>query len=268
MIVNTVEAIEVIRKRTDLVPEIALVLGSGLGNLADALTDVVTIASSDLPGYPQSTVEGHSGSLLFGRLEGRDVLFLKGRVHFYEGYDIQEVVFPISLIARLGIRNLLVTNAAGGSNPSFLPGTIMFIEDHINFGFANPLIGHPGDGPRFPDMSAPYDRDWIADARDIATGLQIRTAVGTYFWTPGPSYETPAEVRAYRTLGADAIGMSTVPEVTAARYYGLRVLGISTITNKAAGISPTALSHAEVLEVGQTVRHDLEKLIRGIVKHL
>ena len=268
MIVNTDAALKAIRTRTDMEPEIALILGSGLGHLADALDQSVVIPSSEIPGYPASTVQGHSGSLVFGTLEDRAVLFVKGRVHYYEGYNILQVVYPVSLVAGLGVPKLLVTNAAGGANPAFDPGTIMFIEDHINFGFANPLIGPPGEGPRFPDMSEPYDLDWLSRARTIATRLKVQTKVGTYFWTPGPSYETPAEVRAYRMLGADAIGMSTVPEVTAARYYGLEVMGISTITNKAAGISSTALSHTEVLEVGLSVRKDLERLIRGIIANL
>ena len=268
MISRTAEALQIVQSKIGRRPDIALILGSGLGSLADSIENPFSIATSDLPGYPVSTVAGHSGQLIFGELEDKYVVFVKGRIHYYEGYSIRDIVFPISLLSALGIDRLLVTNAAGGSNPLFDPGTLMFIEDHINFGFANPLVGEIEVGPRFPDMSNPYDLEWLGQARRISTDLKVATEVGTYFWTPGPSYETPAEVKAYRSLGADAIGMSTVPEVTAARYYDMKVLGISTITNKAAGMSSEVLAHEDVLAVGRGVRVDLETLVRGIVKAL
>lgn len=265
MIEATSAAARQIKADIDFVPDIGLILGSGLGSLADGMDGGVTFSAGELEGYPESTVDGHEGKLIFGEFEGRNVVFVKGRLHYYEGYDIQDVVFPVSLLASLGVKRLLVTNAAGGANPLFDPGTLMFIEDHINMGFANPLIGPPGDGPRFPDMSAPYDPDWLKEARDLARDLAIQTERGTYLWTPGPSYETRAEVKAFRSMGADAIGMSTVPEVIAAVYHGMKVLGLSTITNKATGMSDELLSHADVLEVGKSVRTRLEKLVRAIV---
>lgn len=263
---KTDKAAEQIRSVIDYKPDLALILGSGLGSLADGMSNGTIFKSSELDAYPESTVEGHEGQLIFGEFEGRKVVFVKGRLHYYEGYDITDVVFPVRLLAALGVKRLLVTNAAGGANPLFAPGTLMFIEDHINMGFANPLIGPPGDGPRFPDMSSPYDLTWLEQARDIARELEIQTERGTYLWTPGPSYETKAEVKAFRLMGADAIGMSTVPEVIAAVYHGMKVLGLSTITNKATGLSEEVLSHEDVLEVGKSVRTRLEKLVRGIVR--
>ena len=265
MIARTEAAKKQILSVVDSPPEVALILGSGLGSLAESIENPIVFKSSDLKDYPESTVEGHDGQLIFGEIEGRRAVIVKGRLHYYEGYTIQDVVFPISLLAAIGVERLLVTNAAGGANPQFGPGTLMFIDDHINMGFANPLIGSADDGPRFPDMSAPYDKVWLEESREIARDLGIQTEVGTYFWTPGPSYETKAEVKAYRKMGADAIGMSTVPEVIAATYYAIRVLGISTITNKATGLSDEILAHEDVLEVGLSVRSRLEKLVRGIV---
>ena len=260
-------ALDAVRARTDLVPETALVLGSGLGALADAADDALTISTTDLPGYPRSTVAGHAGRLVFGRLEGRPVLFVQGRVHAYEGHALADVTLPVRLAHALGVRRLLVTNAAGGINPSFQPGTLMFIDDHVNVAFHSPLAGPElYGGPRFQDQSAPYDRAWLDAAEQLALREGIRTRRGVYAWVAGPSYETPAEIRMLRLFGADAVGMSTVPEVLMARQLGLRVLGVSTITNAAAGLNATPLVHDEVLEVGRRVRADLERLIRAIVR--
>ena len=248
-------------------PEVALVLGSGLGDLAEAAEDAVAVAAHTLPGYPASTVAGHQGRLVFGRLEGRGVVFVQGRLHLYEGHPMRAVTFPIRLVHALGARSVLVTNAAGGINPLFRPGTIMFITDHLNLSFASPLAGPNRDGgPRFPDMSAPYDPAWLERAERVALQLGIDTRRGTYLWTHGPSYETKAEIRAFARLGADAVGMSTVPEVLQARYLDLRVLGISTITNPAAGLGTEPLAHEDVLAVGRRMRGALERLLRGILR--
>ncbi len=260
-------AVDLIREKESRRPEFALILGSGLGALADAAKDATAFETASIPGYPPSTVEGHRGRIVFGTLEGKEVVFLQGRVHSYEGHAPRAVTFPIRLLHALGVRRLLVTNAAGGINRRFKPGTLMFITDHINFAFANPLAGPNVDGgPRFPDMSAPYDPDWIDDAERWALGEQLHTERGVYVWTLGPSYETKAEVRMLEKLGADAVGMSTVPEVIQAQYFGMRVMGISTITNPAAGLSPSPLNHEEVLEVGRRVRGDLERLVRRIIR--
>lgn len=259
-------AVDLIRETERRRPELGLILGSGLGALADAAEEAVAFETSALPGYPPSTVEGHRGRIVFGRLEGREVVFLQGRVHSYEGHAPRAVTFPIRLLYALGVRRLLVTNAAGGIHRRFAPGTLMFITDHINFAFRNPLVGPNVDGgPRFPDMSAPYDPAWIDRAEEEALKAGIRTERGVYVWTFGPSYETPAEVRAVERMGADAVGMSTVPEVVQATYLGMRVLGISTITNPAAGLSPEPLNHEEVLEVGRQVRDRLERLVRAVI---
>ncbi len=264
---DAARAAEVLRARGVPAPELALVLGSGLGALAEDAEETVSVPAADLPGYPHSTVEGHHGRLVFGRLEGRRVVFVQGRVHYYEGHPARALGFPVRLVHALGARRLLVTNAAGGIDPVFGPGTLMFITDHINLAFASPLSGpNPPGGPRFPDMSAPYDPDWLDRAERVALDLGIATRRGVYLWTQGPSYETKAEIRAFARLGADAIGMSTVPEVIQARHLGMQVLGLSTITNPAAGVGAEGLAHADVLEVGRRVRRKLSRLVRGIVR--
>jgi purine-nucleoside phosphorylase len=263
---------EAIRHAADLLreagapePEMVLILGSGLGGLADAAENPMVFPTEEVPGYPRSTVEGHAGRLVFGTLEGRTVLFVQGRVHLYEGHGPQAVVFPVRLAHALGARRMLVTNAAGGVNPAFLPGTLMFITDHINMAGASPLAGpvFPGE-TRFPDMSAPYDPDWIDRAERLALDRRIATRRGVYLWTAGPSYETKAEIRFFRAIGADAVGMSTVPEVIVAAGLGMQVLGISAITNLAAGLQ-ASLNHEEVLEVGRQVRDRFTELVRAIV---
>lgn len=267
-------AAEVIREQVPRRPTVALVLGSGLGMLADDAEDTTVISASDLPGYPESTVEGHHGQLVFGRLEETDVVFIQGRVHLYEGHPVQALAYPVRLVYELGARRLLVTNAAGGINPAFEPGAVMFITDHINMAHTSPLIGH-ARAPREADRQegAPvtqrgpyYNREWVEAAEGVARDLGIATERGTYIWTTGPSYETKAEIRAFERMGADAVGMSTVPEVIQAHQLGMRVLGLSTITNFAAGLGPEPLDHADVLEVGKRVRKALSRLVRGIVR--
>jgi purine-nucleoside phosphorylase len=257
----------VLRTRIRATPDIALILGSGLGSLADALEEPVAVPTTELPHYPTSTAPGHKGRLVFGMLEGRRVACVQGRVHLYEGVTVQQIVFPVRLLHALGVRRLLVTNAAGGINPTFREGDLMFIADHINFAAENPLIGPPRtDGPRFPDMSAPYDPAWLERALEAARREGIPVQTGVYLWTKGPSYETRAEIRMYRTMGADAVGMSTVPEVIQARYLGLDVLGVSAITNLATGLSPVPLRHEDVLEAGWRLRERAERLVRALLR--
>lgn len=248
-------------------PDYAIILGSGLGPLADAVEDAIVIPTQEIPGYPRSTAPGHQGRLVFGLLEGKRVAVIQGRVHFYEGYTARKVTFPIRLVHALGAKKLLVTNAAGGINPRFKPGTLMFISDHINAAFANPLIGPNLDGgPRFPDLQNVYDAAWLDQAEQAALKAGITTRRGVYLWTQGPSYETKAEIGLFRNMGADAVGMSTVPEVLQANYLGMQVLGISTITNPAAGLSAIPLNHDDVLEVGQSIKATLEHLVRLILQ--
>jgi purine-nucleoside phosphorylase len=260
------KALNFIGRRTARRASIGIILGSGLGALTDSLEDAEEIETREIPGYPTSTVEGHRGQLLFGRLGGVEVAVVRGRVHMYEGYSARDVVFPVRLLHALGVRRLIVTNAAGGINPEFRPGTLMFIHDHINFAFANPLVGpNDGGGPRFPDMSAPYDIAWLEQAEAVAKAEGIETRRGVYLWTMGPSYETKAEVEAFRRLGADAAGMSTVPEVIEAVYLGMSVLGLSTITNLAAGLSTQPLTHDEVMQVGRESSEIISRLFTAIV---
>jgi len=260
------DALAFLRTRTDAQPEIALVLGSGLGSLADAAENAVRIPTAEIPGYPRSTVAGHAGELVFGTLEGRSVLFVNGRVHLYEGHAPRAVTFPVRLAHALGCRRLLLTNAAGGLHPNLHAGSLMLIEDHLNLTFASPLAGPVDAGAvRFPDQSAPYNTAWRDRAEAAALGLGIRLHRGTYAWTTGPSYETPAEIRMFARLGADAVGMSTVPETLQASALGMDVLGISAITNRAAGLGDAVLAHEDVLEVGRRLRGDLERLVRALV---
>ncbi len=254
------------RTHTDIHPELALVLGSGLGALADEVEDAVVIPTDELPGYPQSTVKGHAGKLVFGTLEGRKVLFIQGRVHLYEGHHPRTLGVAVRLAHALGARHLILTNAAGGLNPDWKPGTLMLITDHINLAMRSPLTGPVEDGEvRFPDMSSPYDPEWSAQAEKLALHRNLLVRRGVYLWTAGPSYETPAEINFFRQIGADAVGMSTVPEAIQAAALGMKVLGISTITNLAAGLQGKSLNHEEVLEVGNEVREHLGDWIRALV---
>ena len=246
---------------------IGIILGSGLGPFADELEEAVVIDSGDIPHYPVSTVEGHAGRWVFGKVGGVDVLAMQGRVHAYEGYSVSAVTYPVQLMAEIGVRTLIVTNAAGAVNPRLQPGDLMLIADHVNLMFDNPLFG-PSDprlGPRFPDMSEPYSADLIAMAESAALDLGIPVRKGVLVASKGPTYETAAEVVMYGRIGGDAATMSTVPEVIAAVYRGMRVLGISCITNLATGLSERPLSHDEVVEVGQQVREKFAALIRAVV---
>jgi len=262
-----------IKSKTKERPKIAIILGSGLGSLADALENPVFISFNDLPHWPVSTVPGHAGRLVIGKLEGQSVMVMQGRIHFYEGYTMQQVTLPIRVMQRLGIETLVVTNAAGGVNPEFMPGDLMLITDHINFvglaGF-NPLFGPNVDelGPRFPDMSQAYDRELIKLARLAATESSVELREGIYIGLSGPSFEGPADLRFLRLIGADAVGMSTVSEVTVARHGNTRVLGISGISNKANLDGSSITTHEEVLEAGRVIAPKMERLIRSILKKL
>ena len=247
-------------------PEVAIVLGSGLGGLAEKVEDAVRIPYDGIPGFHVPTVQGHKGELVAGALGGVAVIMQSGRFHMYEGHAVQETVLPVRVFASLGVKTLIVTNAAGGIRRAFGPGTLMCISDHINLTGRNPLVGAvlPGE-TRFPDMSVAYDADLRALASRVALAQGTRLDEGVYCALLGPTYETPAEIRMLERLGGDAVGMSTVPEVIIARARGMRVLGISTITNAAAGISHGALGHAEVMEVANQVSEKLTRLVAGVI---
>ncbi len=250
-----------------------MILGSGLGGLAEAVNHPIFLPYSEIPSWPVSTVEGHAGRLVIGELEGKQVLVMQGRVHYYEGYSITQVGLPVRVMQRLGAHTLIVTNAAGGVNPDYVPGDLMLITDHINLpGMAglNPLYGPNIDelGPRFPDMSQAYDRQLLELARQVAGQAGIRIQEGIYIFLSGPSFETPADLRFLRAIGVDAVGMSTVPEVTIARHGGMRVLGVSGISNKANLDGNTITNHEEVLEAGKVIVPKLTTLIRGVLKGL
>lgn len=251
-------------------PKIGLILGSGLGVLADDIENPVKIPYNEIPGFPVSTVEGHAGQLVCGQLSGVEVIAMQGRFHYYEGYSMDKVTFPVRVMKELGIERLIVTNAAGGVNESFEPGDLMIITDHINNMGTNPLIG-PNDsrfGVRFPDMSEAYSKNLRGIAKEVAEKCNITIKEGVYVGNPGPVYETPAEVRMARTMGGDAVGMSTVPEVIVARHSGLEVLGISCISNMAAGILDQPLSHDEVIETTEKVKSSFLLLVNEIVKSI
>lgn len=248
--------------------EIGMILGSGLGGSISGLTDEKTIAYRDIPGFPTPTVPGHSGEWACGDLHGKRAAIMRGRFHYYEGYAIDEVTMPVRVMQRLGVKTLIVTNAAGGVNTGFQPGDLMLIRDMINYSGVNPLIGPNLDafGPRFPDMSRAFDDGLCGVAARCAQARGLTLREGVYMWFSGPSFETPAEIRLARALGADAVGMSTVPETIVARHGGLRVLGISCITNMAAGILDQPLNHEEVLETGNRVKASFSGLIDEIVE--
>jgi purine-nucleoside phosphorylase len=247
-------------------PSVGIILGSGLGGLAGRIAGAISVPFADVPGFPAATVVGHAGRLIAGTLAGRRVVALAGRFHMYEGHDASIAGFPVRVLHALGARTLFVSNAAGGINPAFAPGDLMLIRDHINLMFRNPLIGgvEPGD-ERFPDMSQPYDDVLAQLLRDQASALGFALREGVYSGLLGPTYETPAEVRMLARLGADAVGMSTVPEVIVGRAIGMRVAGVSCITNHAAGISTHPLSHAEVLETTALVGQRFETLVERFV---
>jgi purine-nucleoside phosphorylase len=263
-------AAKFILSKTKLRPKIALVLGSGLGAFADELTDAVGIPYEKIPHFPRSTAVGHAGVLVIGKVGGIAVAAMKGRVHLYEGYSAREVAFAMRVFGRLGIRSVILTNAAGGINLEFKQGALVVIRDHINLQGANPLIG-PNDerfGPRFPDMTQAYWRPYREIALEEAKRLGIDTHEGVYAALTGPSYETPAEIRHLRAISADLVGMSTVPEVTAANHMGIRVLGISCVTNMAAGIFDRPLDHSEVLETGERVKGQFIALLRAVLPRI
>lgn len=261
------EAVAMIQERSPLRPAIGLVLGSGLGAFAKTLEGATRIPYADIPHFPRSTVSGHQGELVIGTSGGVPVAVLAGRSHYYEGHPLADVVFPVRVLARSGVRSLVVTNAAGSVNVDFRPGELMIIDDHINF-IGNPLIGPNEEalGPRFPDMSDAYDPTLrgIAEKACAAAGVPARH--GVYIAMTGPSYETPAEIRMARALGADAVGMSTAPEVVAARHMGVRVVGLSCLTNMAAGVLKKKLDHKEVLEVGEKVKDSLMGVLARVVQ--
>jgi purine-nucleoside phosphorylase len=265
------EAAASIRARCGALPETAIVLGSGLGDFSSTLRDAVPLAYADVPHWPASAVIGHAGQLVVGGVSGKRVAVLSGRVHLYEGHAASTVVFGIRVMGRLGVRRVILTNAAGGVNTTFAQGALMIIDDHINLlPGRNPLIG-PNDerfGPRFPDMTEVYSARLRAVADEAARARNIPVTHGVYLATEGPSYETPAEIRFFRTIGADAVGMSTVPEAIAARHMGLDVLGISCITNMAAGVLPRPIDHHEVLETTQRVRGAFGALLEGIIERV
>ncbi len=264
------KAADYIRARISAPPTVGLILGSGLGVLGSEVEEAAVLAYEDIPGFPVSTVEGHAGNLVIGQLEGNRVVVLQGRFHYYEGYSMDEVVFPVRVMKLLGVETIIVTNAAGGVNTSFSAGDLMLITDHIKFFTDSPLRGtNIADfGPRFNDMGDAYTARLRGVAREVAASLGIPVHEGVYAHMPGPSFETPAEIRMLRTLGADAVGMSTVPEVITAAHAGMRVLGISAISNMAAGVLDQPLNHEEVMEMGRQIQDAFVSLVRGVVRRL
>lgn len=262
---ETVKYIE--EKIGDIKPKIAIVLGSGLGILAEEITEKIVIPYKEIPNFPVSTVVGHAGELIIGKLEGKTILAMNGRAHYYEGYDLKEATFPIRVFKLLGIEELILTNAAGGVNIEYKPGDFMIIKDHLSF-FAESVLRGPNDdefGPRFPDMSEVYKKDKIEQLEEIIQKHTGRAKVGVYAYMKGPTYETPAEIRALRTLGADAVGMSTVPEAVVANHCGLNVVAVSCITNMAAGILNQKLSHEEVNETANRVKVIFKEIIKEYI---
>lgn len=270
MINHLVEATTFIQEKIEKKPTVGLILGSGLGMLAEEIKQPVKIKYDVIPGFPVSTVEGHAGQLVIGDLQGVQVIAMQGRFHYYEGYGLDAVTFPVRVMKQLGVEKLVVTNAAGGVNTHFEPGNLMLITDHINNTGTSPLIG-PNDndqGVRFPDLSQAYDRNLQKLAKEVAKDLSIDLKEGTYVWNTGPTYETPAEIKMFQVIGGDAVGMSTVPEVMVARHVGLDVLGISCISNMAAGILDQPLNHEEVIETTEKVRGDFLALVKHILAKL
>lgn len=263
-------AVNYMKNNVTVEPEIGLILGSGLGVLADEIEDAAVIKYEDIPDFPVSTVSGHAGQFVIGNLEGHRVIAMQGRFHYYEGYSLKEVTIPVRVMKLLGIEKLLVTNAAGGVNLNYEPGDFMIISDHINLMGDNPLRGQNEDdfGPRFPDMSEAYSENLIKLAEKVAADSGIITRKGVYVAVTGPSYETPAEIRYFRKIGIDAVGMSTVPEVIAANHMGMEVLGISCITNMAAGVLPKPLNHEDVMKIAEKVKPEFIKLLRNILREM
>jgi purine-nucleoside phosphorylase len=256
-----------IRSRTQVEPRIGIVLGSGLGGFADELTDALTIPYAEIPDWPRSTAVGHAGKLVIGSLDGIDIAVLSGRSHYYEGYTPLQVTTGVRVLAQLGVRTMVFTNAAGGINLSYQQGGLVLISDHINLQGFNPLIGPNDDalGPRFPDMTDAYAAEYRALAHEVAAEMGIELPEGVYAAMSGPSYETPAEIRFLRTIGADLVGMSTVPEVIVANYLGVKCLAVSCVTNMAAGVLPQKINHEGVLETGARVRDTLVRFLKALI---
>lgn len=252
-----------------LAPQIGLILGSGLGDLADEIENPIVIPYEQIPNFPVSTVAGHAGQLVYGSLEGKTVIALQGRFHYYEGYDLQTVTYPVRIFKELGVQTIFITNAAGGINQDFKPGDLMIITDQINLTGQNPLIGHNLDehGPRFVDMTETYSRRGQALLKSLAPRIDLDIKEGVYTWFTGPTYETPAEIRFARTIGGDAVGMSTVPEAIVAKHCGMEVIGISCITNLAAGMQD-ALNHEEVMEYSAKAKPKFKALIKAAIQAL
>jgi len=263
----TREAADYISSKLPLEPTIAVVLGSGLGAFADSLEEAESLSYHDIPGWPRSTAAGHAGKLVLGKIDGRPVAALAGRAHLYEGYTAEQVVHGLRTLYLMGVESVVLTNAAGGVNPAFGPGQLVLVSDHINLLGQNPLTG-PNDeslGPRFPDLSEPYSRQFRKLAREAGKSMGLDLPEGVYAAVPGPSYETAAEIRYLRTIGADLVGMSTVPETIAANHMGMKVLGISCVTNFAAGVTAQKLDHKEVLATGERVKDTLIELLRRVL---
>ena len=250
-------------------PEIGIILGSGLGDFADEYNQI-SISYSDIPGFEKSQVQGHKGKLVFAEINGKKVVMMQGRYHFYEGYTMQTVTYPVKIMKKLGIKILIITNAAGAVNKNFTPGNLMLITDHISFMGTNPLIGQNDDtlGTRFPDMSEIYSKQLLLKAENAAQELKIPYQKGVYIATTGPSYETPAEINMYRLIGGDAVGMSTAPEATVANYCGMKVLGISCLTNYAAGVTDNPLNHQEVIDTANKVKDNFKNLLLAVLKNI
>ena len=268
--IKLAEARNYLAERVTVLPELGVVLGSGLGAFAELVEEKVVIPYKDIPHFPVSTVEGHAGQLVFGKVQGRSVVVMQGRFHYYEGYKMQEVTFPIRVMQVLGVTGLIVTNAAGGINSDFHGGDLVLIKDHLNLMGDNPLRGAnlSNLGPRFPDLSEGYNVEWRQKALAIMEEVGIRPQEGVYAAMSGPNYESPAEIRYLRTIGADMVGMSTVPEVLVANHGGMKVLGISCVTNMAAGILPQKLNHAEVMETAERVGKQFVSFVQALVQAL
>lgn len=263
-------SVDIIRSKTKRQPEIGMVLGSGLGDYAECIEDAVCIPYNELPGFPVSTVQGHAGQLIIGRCQGKDVVAMQGRIHYYEGYSQREIVRPIQMMIKLGIKKMLLTNAAGGISKELKPGMLMVVRDHINFSGTNPLIGENNDdaGPRFPDMTHVYDSYYRGLLLEKAAERKIELAEGVYMMTSGPCYETPAEIRMFKGFGADAVGMSTVPEAIICAHSQIPTVGISCITNMAAGILDQPLNHQEVMDTAGMARKTFIDVVNIVLSEI
>ena len=266
MLAKIQETASFIRKQMHTHPETAIILGTGLGSLVNEITDKYELSYEDIPHFPISTVEGHSGKLIFGKLGNKEIMAMQGRFHYYEGYSMKEVTFPVRVMRELGIKTLFVSNAAGGMNPEFQIGDLMIITDHINTFPEHPLRGRNIDyGPRFPDMSEPYNRSLIAQAKEVAKEKGIRVVEGVYVGVSGPTFETPAEYRYYRVIGGDAVGMSTVPEVIVAKHCGIRVFGMSVITDLGIEGKIVEVTHEEVQEAADKAQPFMTEIMRELI---